>query len=80
MRENLAGMRLIKAFFTKKYEQNRFGKANHELKDKTVNALRLIELTMPVLLLVMNISILFILWFGSFQVNNCTINIGELLP
>lgn len=79
MRENLAGMRLIKAFLRKTHEQNRFAKASQELKDNTIGALRLIELTMPVLLLVMNISILFILWFGSFQVTSGEANIGEIV-
>lgn len=79
MRENLTGMRLIKAFLRKKYEQNRFAKASQELKEHTISALRLIELTMPVLLLVMNISILFVLWFGSFQVIDGRANIGEIV-
>lgn len=79
MRENLTGMRLVKAFLRKRHEQNRFGKASQELKDKTIGALRLIELTMPVLLLIMNLAILFILWFGSFQVTNGKANIGEIV-
>ncbi len=79
MRENLTGMRLIKAFLRKKHEQERFAKTNHELKDQTVTALRLIELTMPVLLLVMNLSILVILWFGSAQVNANQANVGEIV-
>ncbi|OIJ15635.1 ABC transporter ATP-binding protein [Anaerobacillus arseniciselenatis] len=79
MRENLSGMRLIKAFLRKKHEQERFAKTNHELKDETVTALRLIELTMPVLLLVMNLSILVILWFGSAQVNANQANVGEIV-
>ncbi|MCT8138253.1 ABC transporter ATP-binding protein [Anaerobacillus sp. CMMVII] len=79
MRENLTGMRLIKAFLRKNHEQNRFAKSSQELKDNTIGALRLIELTMPVLLLVMNISILFVLWFGSFQVNTGEANIGEIV-
>ncbi|RXJ04182.1 ABC transporter ATP-binding protein [Anaerobacillus alkaliphilus] len=79
MRENLSGMRLIKAFLRKSHEQNRFAKSSTELKDQTIKALRLIELTMPVLLLVMNISILVILWFGSFQVTANNANIGEIV-
>ncbi len=79
MRENLLAMRLIKAFLRKKHEQERFAKTNHELKDQTVTALRLIELTMPVLLLVMNLSILGVLWFGSFQVNANQANVGEIV-
>lgn len=79
MRENLIGMRIIKVFLRKKHEQNRFAKASQELKDSTIGALRLIELTMPVLMLIMNVSILFILWFGSFQVTNGAANIGEIV-
>lgn len=79
MRENLTGMRLVKAFLRKRHEQNRFGKASQELKDCTIGALRLIELTMPVLLLIMNLAILFILWFGSFQVTDGEANIGEIV-
>ncbi|WNF38208.1 ABC transporter ATP-binding protein [Bacillaceae bacterium IKA-2] len=79
MRENLTGMRLVKAFLRKRHEQNRFGKASQELKDGTIGALRLIELTMPVLLLIMNLAIIFILWFGSFQVTDGEANIGEIV-
>lgn len=79
MRENLTGMRLVKAFLRKRHEQNRFAKASQELKDKTIDALRLIELTMPVILLIINISILFVLWFGSFEVTNGEASIGEIV-
>lgn len=79
MRENLVGMRLIKAFLRKTHEQNRFANASQQLKDQTIGALRLLELTMPVLLLVMNVSILLILWFGSFQVTANNANIGDVV-
>lgn len=79
MRENLFGMRLIRAFLRKNYEQERFAKASHEFKETTTDALRLVELAMPVLLLVMNVSILVILWFGSGQVNNDQANVGEIV-
>ncbi len=79
MRENLGGIRLIKAFLRKKHEINRFGNASEELKDQTVSALRLMEVTMPILLLIMNGSILAVLWFGSIGVSNGGAQVGEVV-
>jgi ATP-binding cassette, subfamily B, multidrug efflux pump len=79
MRENLTGMRLIKAFLRKKHEVKRFTHANQNLMDKTVSVLRLMEITMPVLLLIMNFSILGILWFGNFQVAAGSATVGEVV-
>jgi ATP-binding cassette subfamily B multidrug efflux pump len=79
MQENLSGMRLIKAFLRRKHEGKRFTKANEALMDRTVLALRIIEVAMPVLLLVMNISILAVLWFGSFDVSEGDATVGEIV-
>ncbi|MED4693116.1 ABC transporter ATP-binding protein [Peribacillus frigoritolerans] len=79
MRENLIGMRLIKAFLRKEHEIGRFDDANEELKRKTVSSLRLIETTMPVLMLVMNMAILIILWFGSEFITTGDIQVGEVV-
>lgn len=67
VRENLMGMRLIKAFARYRREIDRFDRNNTQLMERTAKALRLIETTIPVLLLLMNISILVILWFGNWQ-------------
>ncbi|MFJ7929703.1 ABC transporter ATP-binding protein [Peribacillus sp. NPDC096448] len=79
MRENLIGMRLIKAFLRKEHEIGRFDHANEELKRKTVSSLRLIETTMPVLMLVMNVAILVILWLGSEFITTGEIQVGEVV-
>ncbi|QED46941.1 ABC transporter ATP-binding protein [Cytobacillus dafuensis] len=79
MKENLTGIRLIKAFTRRKYEVKRFTDANEELKDHTMKALRLMEVTMPILLFIMNISILGVLWFGSIQVNTGDVKVGEVV-
>jgi ATP-binding cassette, subfamily B, multidrug efflux pump len=79
MRENLMGMRLIKAFLRRDFETDRFEQASNNLKIRTVSSLRLIEVSIPVLLLVMNVAILFILWFGSRQVNLGAIEVGEVV-
>ncbi|MEH7387143.1 ABC transporter ATP-binding protein [Bacillus sp. JJ1521] len=79
MRENLSGMRLIKAFVRWGHETKRFFHANEGLKDRTITSLRLIELTMPVLLLLMNGSIIAILWFGSIDVSSGNVKVGEVV-
>ncbi|WP_313801576.1 ABC transporter ATP-binding protein [Cytobacillus sp.] len=79
MRETLTGIRLIKAFIRRKYEVSRFAKANKDLKDRTATALRIMEVTMPVLLLIMNISIIGVLWFGNMQLNTGEVKVGEVV-
>jgi ATP-binding cassette, subfamily B, multidrug efflux pump len=79
MRENLVGMRLIKAFARGGYEGTRFENANNNLKDKTVFALRVTEVTIPVLLLFMNLSVIAVLWFGKIEVQTGSISVGEVV-
>ncbi|MEH7884786.1 ABC transporter ATP-binding protein [Bacillus sp. JJ1609] len=79
MRENLVGMRLIKAFDRGDYEGTRFEMANNNLRDKTVFALRVTEATIPILLLFMNMSIIAVLWFGKIEVQNGTVSVGEIV-
>ena len=77
MQENLTGMRLIKAFIRKKFEESRFNRSNEDLRQQTVKALRIVELTAPILLFIMNIGILAILWFGAIQVQQNGIKVGK---
>lgn len=79
MRENLVGMRLIKAFARGGYEGTRFEAANNNLKDKTVFALRVTEVTIPVLLLFMNMSVIAVLWFGKIEVQTGEVSVGEVV-
>ncbi|MBS8266824.1 ABC transporter ATP-binding protein [Mesobacillus boroniphilus] len=79
MRENLVGMRLIKAFARGGYEGTRFENANNNLKDKTVFALRVTEVTIPVLLLFMNLSVIAVLWFGKIEVQTGAVSVGDVV-
>ncbi|KON89711.1 ABC transporter ATP-binding protein [Sporosarcina globispora] len=79
MQENLTGIRLIKAFVRRNHEVKRFTRTNEDLRGGTVKALRLMEVTMPVLLLIMNLSILGVLWFGGIQVNTGEVKVGEVV-
>jgi ATP-binding cassette, subfamily B, multidrug efflux pump len=79
MKENLSGMRLIKAYTRSKYEEGRFHGANEDLKDRTVRALRFMEIIMPLLMLVMNLALLSVLWFGSIDVASGGASVGEVV-
>jgi ATP-binding cassette, subfamily B, multidrug efflux pump len=79
MRENLSAIRLIKALLRAAFENKRFNKAADDLKKRTVSALRLMETTMPILILVMNLCILGILWFGHIQIDTGTVKVGEVV-
>ncbi|AZV41243.1 ABC transporter ATP-binding protein [Peribacillus asahii] len=79
IRENLMGMRVIKVFLRKNHEVKRFATASDELKEKTTVSLRFIETTIPVLMLVMNGGILFIIWLGSEYISTGDIQVGEVV-
>jgi ATP-binding cassette subfamily B multidrug efflux pump len=79
MQENLSGIRIIKAFLRRNHEVKRFDQSSEVLKVRTVNALRTVELTMPVVLLLMNLSVIVILWFGSKEINVGGASVGEVV-
>lgn len=79
MRENLAAIRLIRAFNRGLYEVNRFTEVNKDLQRNTQLALRFVELTGPILLFVMNACIVLILWFGHFQLTIGGAGAGEVV-
>lgn len=79
MQENLSGIRLIKAFTRSDFEENRFTKANQNLADSSKNTFRFVEASMPVLLFIMNLSLVFILWFGSIESVAGQTNVGEVV-
>ncbi|WP_230203697.1 ABC transporter ATP-binding protein [Bacillus massiliigorillae] len=79
MSENLAGMKLIRAFRRSDYEINRFEEVNKQLKERTASVLRFMEVTMPALLLLMNMTVICILWFGNKEIMVGTANVGEVV-
>jgi ATP-binding cassette subfamily B protein len=79
MQENLAGMRLIKAFARRRFEENRFTDANESLASTTKTTFRFVESSMPVLLFIMNMSVIFIIWFGNVQSIAGNAAVGEVV-
>lgn len=79
VRENLTGVRVVKAFVRSDYEKNRFGNSNTELKEVTVKASRIVGLTFPIMILLMNLSVITVIWFGGFQVNTGGMQVGQVM-
>ena len=79
MRENLAGVRLIKAFVRSDYEEKRFGKANNDLAEITVTGTRMVGLVLPIMFLIMNMAVVVAVWFSGQQVNLGTMEVGKVI-
>ena len=79
MLENLAGVRVVKAFVRAAYEKSRFHESNRRLKDNMVSALRITALTMPATMLLVNVSIVYVFWSGGLQVNSGSMKVGEII-
>lgn len=79
IQENLQAVRLIKAYLRGAYEASRFAKIADALRMDTVRAMRLMELILPILLLIMNGSLMAVLWFGAVEVQSGGAKVGELV-
>ncbi|PIC83506.1 ABC transporter ATP-binding protein [Sporosarcina sp. P1] len=79
VQENLQAVRLIKAYLRGVFETNRFSKAASALKKDSVQAMRLMELILPVLLFIMNVSFMAVLWFGADEVRNSNMPVGDVV-
>lgn len=79
LQENLTGIRVVKAFVRAKHEQQRFNAANKDYTETAIKAVRLMALNMPLMMLVLNVSIVAVLWFGGLQSWNGKLTVGELV-
>ena len=79
IQENIAGIRVIKAFVRRAFEKSRFMSINEQLKSESQKAFRFVEASMPILLFMMNLSLLFILWYGNIQSVAGTTSVGDVV-
>jgi ATP-binding cassette subfamily B protein len=79
IRENLAGIRVIKIFNRTLYEKNRFENANEDLMMSSLNAINLIIKMGPIVMIIVNLSIISVLWFGGKMCLNNKITVGEIM-
>lgn len=79
MRENLSGVRLVKAFVRSDYETDRFDVANTDLSDQSIYAMRLLSIAMPAMMLAVNMGTVAVLWFGGITVSAGTMSVGTII-
>ncbi len=78
-RENLSGARVIKAFVRADYENHKFANANEALTNISMRAGRLVGSINPIMILVMNSTVIAVLWFGGIHVNIGGMQVGEVM-
>ncbi len=79
LRENLTGIRVIRAFNHEKHEQVRLKKANKDLTDVSIKVNKMMAFLMPVMMLVMNLTVVGIIWFGGLRIDTGAMQIGDLM-
>ena len=79
MREQLSGIRVIRAFAREPFEQARFGAASQELSDTALSVGRWQALMLPVTTLVINVSSVALIWFGGQRIDDGQMQVGSLI-
>ncbi len=77
--ENLAGVRVVKAFLRADHEIERFGTANDRLMEQTIRVTQLVALVMPFMMLLLNLGVVGVIWFGGIAVTQGGMKLGEII-
>ncbi|MCJ7782051.1 MAG: ABC transporter ATP-binding protein/permease, partial [Acidimicrobiia bacterium] len=78
LREQITGIRVVRAFVREPFETDRFAEANTDLTDVSINVGRWMAAIFPSVMLVMNLSSVAVLWFGAARVDSGAMQIGSL--
>ena len=79
LRENLSGLRVIRAFVNEKFEESRFNKVNSAYAESSKSLFRLMAVAQPGFTFLFNIVMVLIIWFGTKQIDAGTLQIGDLI-
>ncbi|MBT2401644.1 ABC transporter ATP-binding protein [Streptomyces sp. ISL-100] len=79
MREQITGIRVIRAFVKDEHEQRRYADANAELMGVALRAGRLMALTMPAVVVVWELATVTVIWFGGHRIGSGELEIGSLV-
>jgi ATP-binding cassette subfamily B protein len=79
LREQLTGIRVVRAFVREDIETARFAQANEDVTDTALRAGRLMALAFPVVMLVLNVSSVAVIWFGAFRIQDGSMQVGTLI-
>ena len=78
LREQIIGIRVVRAFVREPHEAERFGRANQDLTDVSVRAGRWLATMFPLVMVVVNVASVGVIWFGGHRVDNGQIGVGAL--
>ena len=79
LRENLTGIRVIRAFNKVPYEQKRFDHANKDLTSTAIRVNKIMAILMPSMTLILNLTTVFIIWFGAIRIEAGAFEVGSLI-
>lgn len=79
LREQLTGIRVVRAFVREDVETARFARANEDVTDTALRAGRLMALAFPVVMLVLNVSSVAVIWFGAFRIQDGSMQVGTMI-
>jgi ATP-binding cassette, subfamily B, multidrug efflux pump len=79
LRDQLSGVRVVRAFAREGFERDRFARANAALSNTSLNAGNWQALTLPVTTLTINVSSVALIWFGGLRINSGQMQVGSLI-
>lgn len=79
LQENLAGMRVVKAFAREDYERSRYLAQNEKLLEENIGLVKIFSSLFPLMFFISNLAVVGIVWIGGFQVINDQLSLGELV-
>ena len=79
LQENLAGVRVVKAFVRGDYEIERFERANRDLFEQTLTVVRLLSSVIPTMFFLVNLSVVAVIWFGGISAIDGAFTVGQLV-
>ena len=79
VQENLTGIRVVKSFVKADHEQEKFGLRNRDLKATSEKAFGMVVINMPIMMLIVNATLIAVIWFGGKLVNTGTLLTGDLM-
>lgn len=79
LRENLTGIRVIRAFDRLQHEKKRFDHANSDLTQTAIKVNKIMAAMMPVMMLVLNLTTIAIVWFGGLRIDQGKMQVGDMM-
>ena len=79
LQENLAGVRVIKAFVRSDFEKKRFNDANEDLMNTALSAMKIMAITQPIMMIMMNSIVIVVIYIGGFEVQAAQMRVGDVM-